>query len=112
MMADTTKTRLQHVVLFRFPEPLDEADDRQFRDMVASWPDRIGTMSECRVGPDLTGKRNRGYQYLLSMVFPDTDVLAAYVAHPVHQEMVAFLDAHHCERLAFDYYLDETTDFC
>jgi Stress responsive A/B Barrel Domain len=111
-MAETPTTRLQHVVLFNFPQPLTEAEDQQFRGMVASWPDKIGTMTECRVGSDLTGARSRGYQYLLLTVFPDTDVLAAYVAHPVHQEMIAFLDARDCQRLAFDYYLDATTDFC
>ncbi|MBA2559450.1 MAG: Dabb family protein [Propionibacteriales bacterium] len=110
-MSDTTQTRLQHVVLFSFPEPLSEADDAEFRAMIASWPDKIGTMSECRVGSDLTGARTRGYQYLLYTVFPDTEVLADYVAHPVHQEMIAFLDARECTRLGFDYYLDDTTDF-
>ena len=94
------------------PEPLSPADEEQFRGMVASWPEKIGTMSECRLGADLTGARTRGYQYLLYTVFPDTDVLAAYVAHPVHQEMVAFLDERACTRLAFDYYLDASTDFC
>ena len=44
-------------------------------------------------------------------VFPDADTLAAYVAHPVHHELVRFLDDHDCERLAFDYYLDDATRF-
>lgn len=110
-MTEPTESRLQHVVLFSFPEPLTEAEDVQLRAMVASWPEQIGTMSECRLGSDLTGARNRGYQYLLFMVFPDTETLAAYVAHPVHQDMIAFLDARGCTRLAFDYYLDATTDF-
>jgi hypothetical protein len=111
-MTDPDSTRLQHVVLLGFPEPLSVEDDEQLRSMVASWPEKIGTMSECRVGSDLTGARTRGYQYLLHLVFPDADVLAAYVAHPVHQEMVAFLDERSCTRLAFDYYLDASTDFC
>lgn len=105
------KSRLQHVVLFSFPEPLSEAEDVEFRGMVASWPEKIATMSECRVGSDLTGARTRGYQYLLYTIFPDEEVLAEYAAHPVHQELLAFVDARRCTRLAFDYYLDETTDF-
>ena len=98
------QTQLQHVVLMSFPQPLSQAEDTQLRAMVDSWPNTIGTMSQCRVGTDLTGERTRGYQYLLFTVFPDLDALQAYVEHPVHQELVAWLDARQCQRLAFDYY--------
>jgi hypothetical protein len=111
MAPDHDESRLQHVVLFKFPVPLTAHEDAELRSMVASWPEEIGTMSECRFGGDLSGERTRGYHYLLSTVFPSAEVLAEYVAHPVHQELVAWLDARQCERLAFDYYLDEATDF-
>jgi hypothetical protein len=104
-------TRLQHVVLLSFPEPLTQPDESQLRGIVASWPEKIGTMSECRLGRDLTGERSRGYSYLLHTVFPDQEVLAAYTAHPAHQELLAFLDARDCTRLAFDFWLDDTSDF-
>ena len=102
---------LQHIVLMKFPRPLSAEEDATLRTMVASWPEEIGTMTELRFGGDLTGERARGYQYLLVTVFPDADTLAAYVAHPVHQELVTFLNEHDCERLAFDYYLDDATRF-
>ena len=102
---------LQHIVLMKFPTSLSADKDATLREMVASWPGEIGTMTELRFGGDLTGNRARGYQYLLVTVFPDADTLAAYVAHPVHQELVRFLDDHDCERLAFDYYLDDATRF-
>jgi Stress responsive A/B Barrel Domain len=111
-MTDAVPIRLQHVVLMSFPEALSPGEDEQLRAMVASWPQKIATMSECRVGSDLTGARTRGYQYLLHTVFPDADALAAYIEHPAHQELVAFLDDRDCTRLAFDYYLDASTDFC
>ncbi|HEY7043817.1 MAG TPA: Dabb family protein [Nocardioidaceae bacterium] len=100
---------LQHVVLMKFPTALSAAEDAKLRSMVASWPSEIGTMTELRFGGDLTGDRSRGYQYLLLTVFPDADTLAAYVAHPVHQELITFLNERDCERLAFDYYLDDST---
>lgn len=103
-------TRLQHIVLFSFPDELSPAEDAELRAMVRSWPREIATMSEARIGTDLTGARTRGYQYLLYTVFPDADTLADYVAHPVHQQLVRFLDDRQCQRLAFDYYLDEKTD--
>ena len=101
-----TDAPLQHIVLMKFPEELTAEEDAELRAMVASWPDEIGTMTELRLGADLTGERSRGYHYLLVTVFPDADTLAAYVAHPVHQKLVRFLDERRCERLAFDYYLD------
>lgn len=105
------KPPLQHVVLLKFSEPLTAAENAEMHAMVASWPDAIGSMDELRFGGDLTGARARGYQYMLVTVFADADTLASYVAHPVHQEFVAWLDARACERLAFDYYLDESTWF-
>jgi hypothetical protein len=102
---------LQHIVLMKFPTGLSADEDASLRSMVASWPEEIGSMTELRFGGDLTGDRSQGYQYLLVTVFPDADTLAAYVAHPIHQELVAFLNAHDCERLAFDYYLDDATKF-
>lgn len=97
---------LQHVVLMSFPTDLSESDDAELRAMVASWPAEIGTMSAVRIGRDLTGERTRGYQYLLYTVFPDAATLAEYVAHPVHQTLVRWLDARQSQRLAFDYYID------
>jgi hypothetical protein len=111
-MPDTpAETRLQHVVLFSFPEPLSAADEGRLGAMIAAWPDTIGTMIECRLGRDLTGARTRGYSHLLHTVFPDAATLAAYIEHPAHVEVVEFLDAKRCTRLAFDFTLDAATDF-
>lgn len=107
----TDSQGLQHIVLMKFPTTLSADQDARLRSMVASWPDEIGTMTELRFGGDLTGDRAHGYQYLLVTVFADADTLAAYVAHPVHRQLQAFLDEHGCERLAFDYYLDDSTRF-
>jgi hypothetical protein len=110
-MSDTSaETRRQHVVLLSFPEPLSTAEEEQLQSMVAAWPERIGTMTECRLGRDLTGERSRGYSHLLHTVFPDAATLAAYVEHPAHVEVVEFLDARRCTRLAFDFVLDAATD--
>ena len=100
-----TSNGIQHVVLMRFPTPLDAAEDVQLKAMINSWPDKIATMSECRVGSDLTGERSQGWHYLLHTVFPDQETFQAYIAHPVHQELVTFLNERQCERLAFDYFI-------
>lgn len=104
-MTDAPGSRLQHVVLFSFPSDLSASEDAEMRALVASFPAEIGTMTECRIGSDLTGERTRGYQYLLFTMFPSAEALAEYVAHPVHQQLLRFLDERSCTRLAFDYYV-------
>ena len=96
---------LQHVVLFAFPEELSETDSADMRRQVERWPEAIGGINRLRFGSDLTGERTRGYQYLLFTMFPSAEALAAYVAHPVHQQLLRFLDERSCTRLAFDYYV-------
>jgi hypothetical protein len=111
-MPDTpAEIQRQHVVLFSFPEPLSSADEEWLRSRIAAWPRTIGTMTECRLGRDLTGARTRGYSHLLHTVFPDAATLAAYIEHPAHVEVVGFLDAKRCTRLAFDFVIDSGTDF-
>jgi hypothetical protein len=100
---------VQHIVLFSFPRELSAAEDVQLRAMVASWPEKIGSMSRCRLGTDLTGARTRGYSYLLYTEFPDVPTLNEYRAHPVHVEFMDWLAEHECSPLAFDYHLDGQT---
>jgi hypothetical protein len=99
----------QHIVLFSFPNELTADQDARLRAMVASWPERIGLMTRCRLGTDLTGERNRGYRYLLYTEFPDAGVMATYQAHPVHQEFLAFVTELGCAPLVFDYHLTPAT---
>lgn len=100
----TTSQQLQHVVLLRFPEPLSEAEDAHLRTTLNGFPDKIDSLIECRVGSDLTGERSQGWHYLLFTTFADQEGLQRYNDHPVHQEFVAFLNDHRCERIAFDYF--------
>lgn len=102
---------LQHIVLFSFPDELSEDEAAQMQDMVASWPAKIGLMTRCRLGSDLTGTRNRGYSYLLYTEFPDLETMNSYRAHPVHMQFLDWINERHCIPLAFDYVLDEHTDF-
>ena len=100
---------LQHVVLFKFPRELTAAEAEQLHAMVASWPEKIGLMTKCRFGTDITRARNRGYSQLLYTEFPDFDTMTAYRDHPVHLEFLAFITELGCEALAFDYSLDADT---
>lgn len=103
------QSRLQHVVLMKFPAALGTSDDAELRAIVLSLGAAIEELLVCRFGSDLTGSRSLGYHYLLFTEFRDTEALASYVLHPAHQVLLHWLDARECERLAFDYYLDDTT---
>jgi hypothetical protein len=100
---------LQHIVVFKFPRELTDAEDAQLRAMVASWPEKIGLMTKVRFGKDITQGRTRGYSHLLYTEFPDFDAMTTYQAHPVHAEFLNFVTDLDCEPLAFDYVLDDDT---
>lgn len=100
---------LQHVVLFKFAAPLDEATEREMRGLLAAFPERIGELTRLRFGADLTGGRTDGYSYLLHSEFPDDAALQRYRAHPVHQDFLNWLADHDGTLLGFDYNLDEST---
>jgi heme-degrading monooxygenase HmoA len=102
---------LQHIVLFSYPEELSDEDATEMRRQVQEWPSAIPGFRALRFGRDLTDARTRGYQYLLYTEFDDVDALHAYQQHPVHQEFLAWVTAHECTPLAFDYHLDDETVF-
>jgi hypothetical protein len=102
---------LQHVVLFKYPEGTDQELLDELRERVRAWPDIIPGIEVLRLGADLTGERTRGHQLLLYMEFATQDTLVAYQTHPHHQEFLAWVLAHDCQPLAFDYFLDESTVF-
>lgn len=100
---------VQHVVLFAFPqEPTPELADEMIT-QIRGWRGVIPGIRALRVGADITGARTRGYHHLLYMEFDDEAGLHAYQQHPVHQDFLAWVNAHDITPLAFDYQLDETT---
>lgn len=101
--------RLQHVVLFSFPQELSAADATDMKAQVASWPRQIGCMTRLRFGGDLTGARTNGYSRLLHMEFTGVAELKQYQDHPVHQAFHRWVVERRCTPLAFDYFLDEET---
>jgi heme-degrading monooxygenase HmoA len=100
---------VQHIVLFKFPRELTADEDLWMKEQIRRWPSEIGGFTKLRLGRDITGKRNRGHQYLLFTEFPSNDALQAYFLHPVHQEFGKRVAEMECEVLAFDYALDPTT---
>jgi hypothetical protein len=102
--------RVQHVVLLKFAAALSATEQDELRAHVAAWPEGIGTMHNLRLAEPIDDARTAGYQYLLSMEFDGLDQLTAYQRHPLHRAFAAWGNAHGSRPLAFDYYLDATTE--
>jgi hypothetical protein len=108
-MPEGSAMSLQHIVLFSFPDDLSEADEKEMRRQVETWPAQVGGMTSIRFGRSINEERTRGYQYLLYTEFPDQAALVAYQQHPVHQRFLRWVLDRDCTPLAFDYLLDDTT---
>jgi len=100
--------QIQHIVLFKFPEPLPEDEEREMFDMVRQFPEKIGGFVQLRIGADTSG-RSRGYQYGMYSVFENIDRLRAYTPHPFHQAFSDWVFSRDVEILAFDYPIDDQT---
>jgi hypothetical protein len=103
--------RVQHVVLLKFAAALSATEKDELREHVAAWPEGIGTMHNLRLAEPIDDARTAGYQYVLSMEFDGLEQLTAYQRHPLHRAFAAWGSAHGSQPLAFDYYLDATTEF-
>jgi stress responsive alpha/beta barrel protein len=100
---------VQHIVLFRFTPALDESLHKELRRRVAAWSHLIPEVGGLRLGTDMSGARNEGYQYLLYTEFDDSEGLNAYQRHPVQEKFLKWAAEHGGQTLAFDYELNEET---
>ncbi|HEX6207590.1 MAG TPA: Dabb family protein [Actinomycetota bacterium] len=98
--------RAQHVVLFKFPRPLSEDEEREMFDQVRAWPRTIPGFTGLRLGRDVSG-RNEGYDYLLLTEFESEEAHQAYYAQPAHRSFSEWVFSRDCEVIRVDYPLDE-----
>ena len=101
-------TRVQHVVLFKFPGELTADEERWMFDIVGSWPKEIPGFTRLRLGKDVGG-RSGGFDYLLLTEFESDAAMQAYFPHPRHQEFAKWVADMQAEVLRNDYGLDDST---
>jgi hypothetical protein len=99
---------VQHVVLFKFPNPLTERDEADMFEQVRRWPDTIPGFTGLRLGKDVAG-RSGGYDYLLFTEFATEEAHRAYYDQPAHLAFSDWVFSRHCEVIRVDYPLDATT---
>ena|SRR5919197_6125746 len=100
----------QHIVLFRFPAPLSEDEQREMKEQVRAWAGAVPGLVGLRFGADVSG-RAADWQYLLLTEFEDVETHRAYYEHPLHQAFSKWVFDHNCEVVRFDYPLSEDTLF-
>lgn len=95
-------SRMQHVVLIKFPRELAKGDVEWMDQLLASWPQAIDGIVSHRWGFDVSG-RSRGYQWGLVMEFRSEEAEAQYHPHPKHQEFAKWVTRQGGEVLALDF---------
>lgn len=94
--------RAQHVVLFRFPKELSEAEEQEMFQQVKAWPDTIDGFTGLRIGKDVSG-RSGGWQYLLLTEFESEESHQAYYTQPAHVAFSEWVFAREAEVARVDY---------
>ncbi|MEI6622710.1 MAG: Dabb family protein [Actinomycetes bacterium] len=89
---------LTHVVMFRFEDLTDVGPAVALLRGLAG---RIPAANSLRVGTNLRASTG-AFDVMLVSEHDDADALEAYRVHPEHRRVVAWLDEHPCDRVAFD----------
>ena len=101
-------TRVQHVVLFKFPTELTEKEEGDMFARIKAWPESIAGFTSLRVGKDVTG-RNGGFSYLLLTEFENEEAHQSYYSEPAHVSFSEWVMSRNCEILRVDYPLTPDT---
>ena len=101
-------SRVQHVVLLKFPRVLTPEEERWMFGVVGKWPTEIPGFTRLRLGKDVGGRAG-GYEYLLLTEFESAEAMEAYFPHPKHQEFASWVAEMRTEVLRNDYVLDGLT---
>ena len=94
--------RAQHVVLFKFPQPLTPEEEQEMLRRIKAWPDAIPGFTGLRFGKDVGG-RSGGFDYLLLTEFESEEAHQAYYLQPAHQAFAEWVKEHGAEVIRVDY---------
>lgn len=94
--------RAQHVVLFKFPQPLSPEEEQEMFRRVRAWPEVIPGFTGLRLGKDVGG-RSDGYDYLLLTEFESEEAHQSYYPHPDHQAFAQWIAERAAQVIRVDY---------
>jgi len=83
-----------HLVSFRFKQPLSAEKEQQLLGELRSFKGRIPGIIEITAGANVTEETNNihGYTLGLRVTFESQEALRDYGPHPAHQQFVSLLD--------------------
>ncbi|MFD2671771.1 Dabb family protein [Marinicrinis sediminis] len=91
---------ITHVVMFKLKNP-DETME-QTREVLAGMAGKIPQLREIEVGVDVL-RSDRSYDLVLITKFDSLEDLKAYQVHPVHQDVIAYINTVKEVSIAVDY---------
>lgn len=89
---------ITHIVLFK----MDQAAAAEARDRLNALPGKVPSLRTMRAGIDVLHSE-RSYDLAVLATFDDLEGLEAYVHHPDHEEVAAFIRAAATASVAVDY---------
>ncbi|MFK7693856.1 Dabb family protein [Paenibacillus sp. HJGM_3] len=86
--------RYEHLVSFKFKDPLPAVKEQELLDTLRSFKGRIPGIVEVTAGVNVTEETDNihGYTLGLRVTFEDRESLRTYGPHPVHQHFVSLLE--------------------
>jgi hypothetical protein len=88
--ADGGSANVFHVFTFQWKQGTSEAEKDRAKKEIAAFQGLIPGLLQTHVGPNLS-PRGKGYTFGGIMQFKDKESLDAYVQHPAHQALLAWL---------------------
>lgn len=107
-MEEAGSTRVQHLVLFRWPGEPEPRLEEEMRRQISEWAGVIPGLLLLRFGRDVGGRAD-GYQFALLTEFSDEAALSAYMSHPLHRSFLNWVRERPFDLIRFDYPLTSDT---
>ncbi|KAH8101505.1 hypothetical protein BXZ70DRAFT_98462 [Cristinia sonorae] len=82
---------IQHVVLSKFKASVDEAGKAKAYEVARGFLKNIPQVKSSVVGPPISSRMSRGYDYGMMATFDDEAALGAYIQHPQHVALMKAL---------------------
>jgi len=93
---------IKHIVMWKFKDGVAEVDKAEMKRKLEALKGVVPTLVNIEIGLNVA-ECPPAMDMVLSSEFQTAEDLKAYVAHPEHQKVVAFVKPLVCERAVVDY---------
>ena len=93
---------IKHIVMWKFRDEVVEADKQEMKRQLEALKGVVPTLVNIEIGLNMADSPP-AMDMVLSSEFQTAEDLKAYVAHPEHRKVVAFVKPLVCDRAVVDY---------